>query len=759
MKTPLFRTVFTLLSAAAALLIWVGARTIQASRDVSVRQGLDYRTFLRALDEITDASQETPLLTFHSVETRIGGLGTVTFDTLAIVADITAFPSLDRAGFLYDQVRAYNRFQRDRVAQAREFPDWFHRLRGFNPSVFRSYRRTDGALGLTRASSAWSLRVRSPLEGDWSGQVLAQDVHRGYGLLSPRVALSLRKPVRLQREVEGRRQLCKFTPSALEVRAYCLSEAPIPQAIFRLASKNPGRESWAVAGWDDLWVDGQRVRAGDSIGIPGGSLLKLNPLEPVIFSEYWEGVLSSPQWFNGRMRRRANLPPPLDLFEPLGSGPAAAGTRETPTADIRLSIRAEASAELTRQLHAFLSRELEIPLDFGMIVIARVPDGDILAVAEVGERRTRGRSPILERVSPGSAVKPLLAASILTERPDLARLKIPARTGKITSVLDLPAVPARQGFSTALNCGYPSDGQVDLRYFLRCSNNEYAASLLISGLVDEEMGGAGGGVGSLLVGREVPRSVLLRSPLSRGLHGLFDLSTDPTIADSTGRSHRVWDRLTFTDGAPVRVPWEALPDESRPALLGTGASEGTDLALLYRYAFGAWENRWTLLDLTNGFGRVVSDRRVNMRLHSPPEDGKAPPTLGLADQKWYPEFLAGLRGVALDGTAGGLRRSWVQEGLPSLVFAKTGTLAEAGEPGPLDDLYSKSLLFAVGEPASSGEETLGCGIVGGIYLRFERGPRTGSLSSYQVDFARRELGAFLAEHWEEMGICGHDGPS
>jgi hypothetical protein len=88
-----------------------------------------------------------------------------------------------------------------------------------------------------------------------------------------------------------------------------------------------------------------------------------------------------------------------------------------------------------------------------------------------------------------------------------------------------------------------------------------------------------------------------------------------------------------------------------------------------------------------------------------------------------------------------------------MIFAKTGTLAEAGEAGSLDDLYSKSLLFAVGEASAEDRHTLGCGVTGGIYIRFARGPRSGSLPSYQVDFARRELGRFLREHWEELGIC------
>jgi hypothetical protein len=757
MKSSLLRFVGLLLVLAGALVGWVGVETFLASRDGSVREGLDYEAFLGAIDDLTSSAGDSTLLVFHRVEERISRRQTLAFDTIAILADVEEFPAFARAGFLYDQVRRYNRFQRERVALSRVSPEWFDRMAPYNPSVFRTYRRADGTRGLTRSSSAWSLRVESPLEGDWGGEILAPDVHRGQGLLSPRLAVSLRKPILLHREVRGRRQLCEFTPVPSEVRAYCLSEERIPQAIFRFASDEEEEDgAWAVAGWDDLWVDGHRIRAGDSVGIPDGTLIRLNPLEPVVFAEYWEGVLSSRQWVNGRMKRQGALPKPLDLFSALGRGASGSGGEPSSSADIHLAVRTDASLELTRRLEGFLDRAVDLPLDFGMIVLARVPHGDIVAVAEVGERANRGRSAILERVAPGSAVKPLLAAAILSERPELASLEIPARSGSVTSVLDLPPVPTKWAFSSTLNCSIPRKGRLDLRYFLRCSNNEYAASLLTAGLEEASEGRPTPGRTPhlpLAQGR-VPRGTLLRSPLSAGMNRLFDLPTDPTIADSTGRNRRHWDGLTFTDGTPVAVPWEVLPSESRPALLAPGPTEGTELGLLYRYAYGAWENQWTLLDLTNAFARVTTDRRVQLRFFPGGEGPEGPDSLGLSSHSWYPDFLAGLRDAARDGTAQGLATAWRREGLPPLLLAKTGTLAEAGEVGPADDLYAKSLLFTVGEGSDGSRGTATCGLVGGIYLRFTEGPRFGNLPSYQVEFARRELGDFLREYWEELGGCG-----
>ncbi len=753
-------TVGILLSITAALLVWVGFGTMRASRDASVRSGLDYEVFLGAVDDLLEGAGDSTLLRFDEVEERVSGSRTVTFDTLTILADVEAFPTFERAGFLYDQVQAYNRFQRDRLDLSREDPIWWDRLEAFNPSVFRSYRRPDGSFGLTRAPEAWSLRVRSPLEGDWIGEVQAQDVVRGVGLMSPRVSLPLWKPASLHLPVDGRRQLCEFVPGSSEVRVYCASEERIAQATLRLAESSRDQD-WALAGWADLWVDGARIPSGDSTRIREGSVLRLDPLDPVVFGEHWEGVLSSTQWVNGRMRRRVDLPPPLDLFSGLGGGPLGFEGRVSPDAAVELSVNAEASMELTEMLRSFLESEVDLPLDFGVMVIGRIPDGEVMAVAEVGRRRNPGRSALLERLAPGSSVKPLLAAAVLTQRPELGALEIPARSGPVSSVLGMPPVPSRRIFSTTLNCAPPRDGMVDLRFFLRCSNNEYAASLLVAGLTEGGVPGSTwrGGAELPLRGTQVPRSTLLRSPLSEGLSALFDVPTDPAIADVRGRTRRVWEGIVFSDGNPVEVPFELLPSESRPALLAPGSPEGTDLSLLYRYAYGAWENQWTLLDLVNSFGRIASDRRLHLRFSPAPERAGSvgPDSLGLVAQDWYPEFMEGLRAVAVDGTARGLRASWVDEGLPRSLVAKTGTLNEPGEATPRDDLYAKSLLFSVGESSGAPGAPLSCGLVGGLYIRFKEGPESGNLPSYQVDFARRRLGAFLQDHWEEFGACSEAG--
>ncbi len=383
-STPLLQLVGLLLLVTAALLIWVGVRTVRASRDISVRVGLDYEAFLEAVDDLLAGGPDSALLRFDEVEERISRRRVVSFDTITILADVDAFPAFDRAGFLYDQVQAYNRFQRERLDLGRTDSDWWDRLAAFNPSIFRAYQRPGGSRGLTRTPAAWTLRVRSPFEGEWNGEIQARDVVRGLGLMSPRLAIPLGKPVSLIRPVNGRRQLCEFVPSSSDVRIYCLSEERIPQATLRLASDGRS-QSWALAGWDDLWVDGRRIRSGDSVRIMDGSVLRLDPLEPVVFGDHWEGVLSSKQWINGRMRRRSDLPPPLDLFSELGTGPVGADGRVSSAASVALSVSAEASTDLTARLTEFLKSEVDLPLDFGTMVVARFAGGEIVAVSEVGE--------------------------------------------------------------------------------------------------------------------------------------------------------------------------------------------------------------------------------------------------------------------------------------------------------------------------------------------------------------------------------------
>lgn len=767
--------VWSLLAVTALAFVGVGWAVVDARDDAEVRGGLDYAGFLASLDELMHRAASDTLVHFERVEGRLSDGRTVLWDSLVVTADPDRYPSLRRGAFLRDQVEAYNRFQRERWALGRVRGEWFERLAPWNPSIFRVVRDGDGGLALGRSGEAWSLRVRSPFEGRWGGEIRARDARRGAGLLGPGVAVSLRQPTRLYRTVDGRRQRCEFEPGGLRVDAFCLSEQRVPQATFRLVENDPTPRT-AVAGWSDLWVDGGRVASGDSVSVREGSVLQLDPLEPMLLGEYWEGVLSREQWVNGRERRMSELPAPLDLFGPLervGANTVAAAS----DAAVEVSVHADATLDLTARLRSFVDEGVSLPVGGAMVVLARIPDGEIVAVAEVGRRTTPGRSALFEPIAPGSVVKPLLVAAALSRRPDLGGLQIPARSGDIRSVLGLPPVAERRAIESTLNCARTVDGWLGLREAVRCSNNEFAASLVMATLFPAGIWQPAAEAdfarpGRFMVGGrswsglrtdagwpggarrgEVDRPTLLRSDLAEGLYELFDRSPDPVIAERMRRTDGIWRGLGLTDGTPLTAPAAALPSVSRPLLLAAADDESTEMGLLYRWAVGAWENRWTALDLAEGFGRVVTDRRIGLRFSRTAATEPLPDTAGLGAGAWYPDLLAGLRDVAADGTAAGLADRWVHEGLPAGIFAKTGTLAEPAGAGAGEGLFVKSLLFAVGEEGARAGGPLECGVVGALYMRFDDGPARGALPAFQTRFAEEELGEFLRERWEEFGLC------
>ncbi|MGI9627933.1 MAG: hypothetical protein ACR2QM_13940, partial [Longimicrobiales bacterium] len=673
--------VFSLVGLSATALVVVAVGLVRQGDSTDRRQGLEYRTLLTAIDEILELGEGKEALRFDRFTVGRGRQASE-MDSLSITEAGLSIPSLRPGGYLAEEVHRYNAFQRERAQIARTDPTGFERLESYNPSLFRPYVRANGALGVTRTASAWNRRVPSPFGERWTGDVRTGDAAVSWSLYNPEASVSLGRRVRLTRRIEGRRRTCEFEPDGADTHAYCLSEARSPQVTLRGVTADGGPQR-LVSGWRSTRLDGERVAAGDSAALPAGSVLEVEPLGPAVFGRQWSGLLSTQQWINGRMRRRGEPKPPLDIVAALGRGPIDPNAPPASEANVELSLSEATTTELTQQLDAF-TRGLPIPTEFATVVVARVSDGAVLAMAEVGKRSEPGRSRLLERVVPGSAVKPLVAAAVLSQRPELAALRIPARSGLVRKVAGAPSIPATEAFRTALNCGFPESGRVNLEDSLRCSNNEYAATLTLAGATlpgaaIDPVRAATDHRWQAFEGRRVPRGTLLESALTEGMNTLFGVSTDPTITDSNRRSRAVWTGLTFSDGTPAHAPFEALPDASRPSLLSGSGSEGTDLSLLYRYAFGAWENRWNVLDLATAFGRVTSDRRIQLTLASNNlgvDSVKTDPVaLGLSEFDWYEDFLSGLAGVPRTGTAKGLAERWRRAGIPGTLFAKTGTLA------------------------------------------------------------------------------------
>jgi hypothetical protein len=405
------------------------------------------------------------------------------------------------------------------------------------------------------------------------------------------------------------------------------------------------------------------------------------------------------------------------------------------------------------------------------VLIADARTGAIRGLGEAGSRSDPDASPFLRPLNVGSAVKPILAAAILSERPELATLQVKPEPF-VTHTFGYPV----GNFESALH-GCAPVAWIDLSYFIRCSSNQYAAALVFAGVSDVNPAGytrlipgatdpymLGGRVYTdrrpnvPIRGGRIPRDWLTGSSLSNGLLHLFNVDADVAVADARARNETVWRGLRFSNGIDARPATAISPEVSRPSVIARG-SNGTAPGLLATYAYGGWGNQWTLLDLTQSFDRILTDRRVLLTFASGGHTGERDPTneaeqpgepLKLGDRAWYRTLTSSLAAVADGGTANGLAAAWRGAlGSSTVVFAKTGTLNEAD-----DRLYLKSLVFAVGQKEEKSDAALGCGLVGTVYFKLKALPQgDAAMPALATTFATRTLTPVLAKHWGKMTPC------
>ncbi|MBX6364836.1 MAG: hypothetical protein IRZ00_13280, partial [Gemmatimonadetes bacterium] len=770
---PLLGAVAAVLGLLVALpLLWTAAAVRENQRvygDAAAR-GLHYDDFVDEL-ALTLAGPE-PLLAVRRDTVRLARGVVATFDTLAIVADTLLFPGLEEGTFLHDQVDLYNRFQRRRAELGRRHPELFAATAELNPSVLRTMRLpADTLWRVSAAAASWNLRVPA-VEQRWEGDVLTRDHRRSLqlvGLSDPSIPLdrSWRRPLR----VRGGRVPCAFEPApgpARVVEVRCRAAFARPQ--LRIVLKDSLRARSAIGGYGGVRVDGRRLAPGEARDVADGSIFSIEPLpEPLVLSLQQVGVLSTWQWENG-MRRRVPVPhPALDALSVLGRFelPVDGQTRRP----IVLAPHAELSATLARSLRA---RVDSLPdARYALVLLADAVTGEIVAMAEArgkagnDQARFPGRSELFERQAPGSMVKPILAAAVLSARPELATLRIAASPGRsVRSVLGLPAF--RRPFESTPCGDGPPGGWIDLRYFIRCSVNEYAAALLLAGLADADS--ASGRLRLVprvgparpfqldgVVERDrmpalrflpgttrVPYPTLAGGDVAAALDTLFSVTADVRAQTDERRTSAIWRGLSFAGGDTIPVdivPRELRPTRSSPSLVDPDELD-TPHDLLARYAFGAWVNTWTPIDLVQSFARIATSRRTALRLTTSPRR-EAPAPLPFAAQPWYPTLREALADVPETGTAAGLAAAWRALGVPGRLYAKTGTLNE-----PAWDLHLRGMLFAVGRSAS--EAALDCGVVGIVYFRFAGRSPAGRP---HVDYMERGVGPALRDYWDEIGAC------
>ena len=737
----------------------------------------------------------------------------VRFDTLAIL-DTMVNPALRPNGFLADEVRRYNDAQRARLRRLAEETTARRSITGrrpamldlrerYNPSVFRSrlmFALDSGGMNerlvLAPRAVTGGMRVPSPFETRREVLITTREAPERWAFLGPRKSVLLDGS-----GITPGPAGCPFVSKGDSINIQCRMPGSARREVLLAANEQSRASTLTVAGQYAVHYDGERVLPGASVQIRPGGILRFpsriidRPAGAMALERTAVGTLAGTQWVNGRTLWR-HSPEWSTPFAKHLVGPSGFGATNVQASGriIPLSLDEQLMRDLQTNLEEFArSRASVADLGFAVAVIANARTGEILGVAEIGDNEPDAPSRVFQAFNVGSAIKPLLTVAALAELPELATMEIQNPGG---SVEELWGRPLGQAFEVGSACPV---GWIDLRRFLSCSSNLYSASLVAAALTPRDaprisfelatvpmfrMGGAN------RVGRR-PRLPLDRrgqiepdsynaSALSHGLDSLFGIATgiEAAVAD-LGRDPGPWRELAYHGGAPgsASVPFGLWPEQSRVGLVFQG--QRATLRQLVGVALGAGEVRITPLHLTQAFGRIVTDRRLQLTF-APVRDtiigqGSRFDSLGLSRAPWYRVVRGGLSDVGQTGTGAGLgdaaRRTI---GNDVAFFGKTGTLNTRpavvrravvdtivvdGEPRIVEGVRTdtiaavavKALTFGVGRPGAVRGPALECGVVGTLYFRF--GGDLRAVDDVARAFAQERLWRVLAEHWERLGIC------
>jgi hypothetical protein len=222
-----------------------------------------------------------------------------------------------------------------------------------------------------------------------------------------------------------------------------------------------------------------------------------------------------------------------------------------------------------------------------------VRTGELLAIAEPARRSDAEPLLAFEPLLVGSVVKPLVAAAILTRQPQLAEMRLGVRRRHRARRRE-PAAGAR------------------LRERGERLRRQHCVHRLHPLLEQPVRGGAA----RALAARRRPSAVLTAPAPCRATCSSVPPSVRASPRRSTSmRSASARPAVTRDCGSPTsherrhRRPHAAAVGE--PAVARFPETDGTRLDLLARYAFGGWENRWTLLGLGEAYARIATGREVH----------------------------------------------------------------------------------------------------------------------------------------------------
>ncbi|WP_310572226.1 hypothetical protein [Gemmatimonas sp.] len=716
------------------LVLFTMLKTAVVARNASLRSDLTYRNTIEELERTLEGLGPDSIARIVPLRISRLGLDSVWVDTIAVVGDTLAEPSLAVGGFLRDQIA---RFNDAAVRQALGSTERRRDQPADPGNILRSVRASGGGLRLADQANAAGLIVRSPVaEREWR-EVITADASAGVALVGQTGSIPLLPNSSGSRAtVNG--HVCEVRAGPTRALLYC--GAVLGSGVERFYDLAVDKALVESSMYLDtyrgrrMWLNGRSTTAR-GLRVSQGALGDLRSTGPFLLSGVAGGYLAAEQWVNGRRQLVEQSQSTIGFFSRAGR---SARWPDGGSA-LRLSLDASLSAELEQVAGGYFAERGKL-LDAMAVVVVDLATGRVRAVVEPW--RTAPGDPLIsfEPRLVGSVVKPIVAAAILARNPTLGDLVVDYGGPVVTAV---DGAPLSQPFRNDANgCG----ARIDFDAFLRCSSNRYAAELLMRSLRRN-------GYTPSRDGASVPHAVLERSDIADGLALAFDV--DAYAGRTTGRTVPFWDVDSRSAGGIVSAVADPslVPYESRPWLLSASGT-ATPVDWLARYAFGGWENRWTLLGVAQSYARIATDREVSLSfLQAGPPKGT--PLVRDSVASAMRRVRGALAEVGARGTAAPLNSVLERVlGPQVVVLAKTGTLNEASP----DDLAVKVLALAVGQPASTSRSAaLKCGLAVVAYFDFNREEirRTGAaaLPGVHVEFATRYLPGVLEHHWKRLSGC------
>jgi hypothetical protein len=684
------------------------------------------------------------------------GQSSVTVDTIIAVADSVNEPAFAQGGFVRDQIALYNDYVVRQAVLSSVDPWSGARAHSDAPTLIRTVSAEDGTRTLSDRPSPYGMVIRSPYaEGSWR-EVRTTDWRSSPALLGydGQVSLPASFPEGVfQARLNGRD--CSINRQTPQYFLYCQSAlAADAQRFYDFGFQMvPGRSGggFNTAGpyrQRSLWMNGRAETLGQR-KVNGGDVFDVSSVGSFLLSTTEWGTLAAEQWINGRRTFANSRLGTLSFFASAGRSTASTTGASAP---LILSFDGSLSTDLDRETTRFMTAHDPL-LSRVAVVILDVRSGEIRAIAEPG--RVSDDEPLLsfEPILVGSVVKPIMASAILSEHPALGDLRLTYSGDTVTHVAGIQLV---RGFANEAN---GCTGEIDFNGFLRCSSNQYAAEFMVKSLQLDGFAARGG------TGVVVPRAVLEKSAIAKGLADVFDV--DAFANRTSGRLALYWNPDSGgTAGARSATTDRTLiPYESRPWILFPDSS-GTRVDWVARYAFGGWENRWTLLGLAQAYARIATDHNVQATfLHRAiaPAPASAFPAAAPSATAAFARVRGALRQVGVGGTAAGVSEK-LQAAIhqPITILAKTGTLNESARGGRL-----KALVIAMGVPTTKSDDApLGCGLVAVTYFEFaepvtrvSEGTVRAALPRIHRDFAEGPLAKVLSRHWNRLSGCDQPPPA